>query len=57
MSGLKPKEKPEKIFTKRAITQSAKYAQYRDILTALLDDDKFYSTADIEKTIDDFMKG
>ncbi len=56
MSGLKPKEKGTLVFTKRAVLSSLKYAQYKDVLSAVLDEGKTYSAAEIEKTINDFMK-
>lgn len=38
------------------IITSAKYRQYRDVLDALLNKEKMYSTDEIEEVIDKFNK-
>jgi hypothetical protein len=44
-------------FSKEQILKSTRYSEKRDLLTALLKDGKTYSHKDVEKLIDDFMKG
>lgn len=51
-------DKTEKItFTKEQICSSNRYSRYVDILSITLEDGKLYSYDDIDKTIDEFMKG
>ena len=50
--------KPEELmvsFTKEQIVNSKKFAKSRDILLSLLDDDKRYTIAEIDKMIEDFL--
>ena len=58
---MKNKEKKNKKivprFTKYQITNSKKYKSRRDLLNAILDDDKQYTTNEVDKLIDTFMKG
>ena len=44
-------------FSKEQILKSTRYEERRDLLTALLKNGKTYSHADVERMIDDFMKG
>jgi hypothetical protein len=44
-------------FDKQQIIKSRRYQSHRDLLTALLKDDRQYSHEDIEAMIADFMKG
>ena len=58
---VKEKEKaPEKAlprFSKKKILTLDRYAKRRDLLTALLKDDKFYTFHDVDKLLNDFLKG
>lgn len=44
-------------FSKEQILKSKKYENERDVISALLKEDKKYSFSDIDKLINDFMKG
>lgn len=44
-------------FGKEQICNSVKYSRYKDILSSQLQNDKQYSFEEIDKVIDDFMKG
>ena len=55
MAGLKPKQTNDKAYTKRALLKA--YVQYKDLLGAVLEDDKTYTKAEVDKRIKDFMKG
>lgn len=44
------------LFSKEQILASAKYANRRDLLTVLLEDNKQYSVADVEKVMTDWFK-
>lgn len=44
-------------FSKEQILKSKKYENERDVINALLKEDKKYSFSDIDKLINDFMKG
>ena len=43
-------------FTKERLLQSKKYEGYVDILEALLDDDKLYTSEEVDSLISTFMK-
>lgn len=45
------------MYSKEQIIKSKKYIKHRDLLNALLDDEKQYTIEEIEKLISDFMKG
>lgn len=45
------------MYSKQQIIKSKKFAKYRDLLNAILDDKKQYSVEEIDKMISDFMKG
>lgn len=55
----KKKEKPvneiEVLFSKEQILKSNKFKDKRDILSALLEDDKKYKLSDVESMIIDFL--
>ena len=55
----KKKEKPvneiEVLFSKEQILKSNKFKDKRDILSALLEDDKKYKLSDVESMIVDFL--
>lgn len=44
-------------FAKSQILTFARYAKRRDLLTALLDESKTYTTEQVDKIIEKFMKG
>lgn len=44
-------------FSKEQILKSKKYENERDVINALLKEDKKYSFSNIDKLINDFMKG
>lgn len=44
-------------FTKQQLVTSKKYAEKKDLLNALLVDDRSYSMAEVEETLDGFLKG
>lgn len=49
------KKEPEKIlFSKEQIVSSMRYKKYRDFLVGNLDNDKNYSTEEIDNMIDSF---
>lgn len=53
-----PEGKPEEpSYAKKQILTFVRYQHRRDLLTALLDDDKRYTHAEIQAAIDDFMRG
>lgn len=43
-------------FTKELLLQSKKYEGYVDILEAVLDDDKLYTSEEVDSLISTFMK-
>ena len=47
----------ESKFTKVQLVNSKKYANRRDLLTAMLKDGESYSHGEANKLIEDFMKG
>jgi len=54
-------KKPEAVtvskFSKEQLLKSQRYRERRDLLTALLKDGKQYSHVEVQKLIDEFMKG
>lgn len=52
----KTEEKSQATFTKTQILAAAKYTERRDLLAVLLVDDKLYTLAEVNATIDEFMK-
>lgn len=44
-------------FEKSQICSSVKYSRYKDILSSQLKDNQLYGYDEIDKVIDDFMKG
>lgn len=44
-------------YTKKQLLKSKRYSNRRDVLTALLDDDKAYSLDEVDKKVAKFMKG
>lgn len=51
------KKKEEPTFTKEQILSFDRYQERRDLLGVLLEPDQTYAFAEIEKRIQDFMKG
>lgn len=45
------------LFSKEQLMASQKYSGRRDILSALLDDKKLYSAADVDAAIEKYAKG
>lgn len=43
-------------YKKDSIMSSSKYADYKDVINILLDKDTEYSTDEVDKVIDEFMK-
>lgn len=43
--------------TKESIMSSSKYADYKDVINILLDKDMEHSTDEVDKMIDEFLKG
>ncbi|HFL3656001.1 TPA: hypothetical protein ACG3P3_003759 [Clostridioides difficile] len=44
-------------FTKEQIVNSKKYVNRKDLLNAILKEDKLYSFSEVENMINNFMKG
>lgn len=51
------KEKNENKFSKEQLISSEKYVKRRDIVDALLDDNRTYTIDEVDKKIDAFMRG
>lgn len=49
------REKPV-TFTKQQLLKSKKYAEKKDLLSALLVDDRSYSMAEVEEILNKFLK-
>ena len=45
------------MFTKEQLLSSGRFRDRRDIVAALLDDDKVYTVETVEGKIEDYMKG
>lgn len=61
-AGMKAKKetedlKPVSRFTREQILSSKRYADKRDLISALLEENKMYTLEMIDKLIDEFMKG
>lgn len=50
-------ELTEPKFSKEQLLASEKYANRRDLVSALLDDNETYTIATVDKKIEEFMKG
>jgi hypothetical protein len=48
---------PVATFTKQQLLKSKKYDEKKDLINALLVDDRSYSMAEVEETLDGFLKG
>lgn len=44
-------------YSKKQILQSAKYAKRRDLLTAVLEENRAYTLDEVDARIEKFMKG
>lgn len=44
-------------FTKKQLAASKKYAERKDLLNALLAEDRAYSISEVEEILDGFLKG
>lgn len=44
-------------FKKEALLRAKRYAQYRDLLNALLDDEEEYTAKEVADKVDGFLKG
>ena len=53
---IKETEEIEVAFSKEQILKSSRYVDKRDILTALLEDDKRYKLKEVDTFISDFLK-
>lgn len=49
--------KPENLFSKEQLLMSERFADRKDALNALLTSDKQYSISEVEKLLDNFLKG
>ncbi|WP_313132640.1 hypothetical protein [Anaerocolumna sp.] len=60
MAKVKPavseSEKPA-TFTKQQLLKSKKYTEKKDLINALLVDDRSYSMAEVEEILNNFLKG
>lgn len=53
----KEKKQAEPAFEKEQFLLSAKYASRRDLIGAILCDDKKYTISQVDNLIDEYMKG
>ena len=51
------KEGTNLTYSKRQFLNSEKYKKHRDLLSVLLDDNKFYLKSDVNELIDNYLKG
>ena len=49
-------KKNEKRFYKEQIINSAKFGKYRDLLSAVLEEEKAYTESEINKAINNYME-
>ena len=57
MAEIKENEKRGDTFTKHQLLKSKKYANRTDLLSVLLQQDKRYTLKEVDKVVNDFMKG
>ena len=50
-------EKGGKLFSKKQLASAEKFSDKRDMLNALLEEEKSYTADEAEKIISDYMKG
>ena len=53
----KDEKKEEATFTKEQLIKSARYVHRVDLINALLKDNETYTLSEVDKKINDFMKG
>ncbi len=53
----KSESKTENTYTKDQILMSEKYAKRRDLVNALLEDDKEYTITEVDAMMEKFLKG
>lgn len=53
----KDEKKEEAKFTKEQLIKSARYVHRVDLINALLKDNETYTLSEVDKKINDFMKG
>ena len=51
------KKRAESKFSKEQLISSERYVNRRDLVDALLEDDREYTINEVDKKIDEFMKG
>ncbi len=50
-------EPDEQKFTRGQVLSSARYRNRRDVVSALLEDGRMYTIAEVDRMVDEFMKG
>lgn len=53
---MSKKEIVETQYSKKQIVNSKRYSNYKDLLQAILKDDENYTTNEVDKKIENFMK-
>lgn len=56
MEETKNKELKELVFTKESLLQSIKYADRKDLLNALLEENKEYTIKEVDSIIENFQR-
>lgn len=56
MAGTK-NERAEPKYTRQQVLESARYKGRRDLVSALLEDGRRYTIAEVDRMVDQFMKG
>ncbi len=56
MAGTKS-ERAEPVYTRQQVLESARYRGRRDLVSALLDGSRRYTIAEVDRMVDQFMKG
>lgn len=54
---VKKEKKAESRFSKEQLISSERYVKRRDLIDALLEDDRKYTIKEVDKKINEFMKG
>jgi hypothetical protein len=57
MAKTNAQEAPAAVFTKEQLAASKRYANRRDVISALLEDGKSYTLQEVDTLIENFMKG
>lgn len=50
-------ESDEQKFTRGQVLSSARYRNRKDVVSALLEDGRMYTIAEVDRMVDEFMKG